>query len=115
MSSNYADNIGLSPFTITSNYTISSGTCTPGETLHFYKGYEPSLDAKKTANELNNVETYSDFNLGYEDEGPYAIKMNELIAFYKSRMYKTPMPAGMVAPIWGFEDYEGPRLLQVDD
>jgi hypothetical protein len=115
MSSNYADNIGLNPFTITSNYTISSGTCTPGETLYFYKGFEPSLDAKKTANELNNVETYSDFNLVYEDEGPYAIKMNELIAFYKSRMYKTPMPAGMVAPIWVFEDYEGPRLLQVND
>jgi len=114
-SANYAENLGLTPFTFASDYIISAGTCSVGESYSFYRGYEPSSSAKITANELNEVGTYVDFNMGYESGAPYGLKVEELIAFYKARMYKTSMPTGMVAPVWVFDDHEGPRLLQVND
>lgn len=116
MSSNFADNLGLVPFSMSSDYSIALSGCTTGESISFYRGYEISTTAKKSSNELiNEIDTYANFSMGHESENPsYALKANELIAFYKSRMYKTPMPTGMVAPVWVFEN-DGPRLLQVND
>lgn len=116
MSTNYSDNLGLVPFSLLSDYTLSSGGCNIGENYHFYKAYEPSTLAIKTSNELTvDTTIYTNFNMGYESEDAYALKLPELIAFYKARMYKTAMPAGMVAPVWVFDDHDGPRLLQVND
>lgn len=112
----YGNNSSLTsfdPFTITSNYTITTtALCNVNDTFNFYKGFAPGgLNPLDFGDSINfggfdlAVTNYSSPGLSTEQE--------RLYEYYKSLMYER-LPT-LTPPIWELEEGEShPRLLQLD-
>ena len=85
-----------------------------GDAFNFYKSYDVD-GVGKSKTYFSDIGNFGAFDIAYESDDPLlARKVDRLMAFHMSEMYKTPPT--LTPPIWELDDNGSyPRLVQLRD